>query len=111
MPGHFAQAGCHTRATEFLGRDYQHRVVAGHGADDAFEAAAVQSRAYDVGRARRRTQHDQKTRVSHLDHPLAEHAAQMVVGRDLVLRQLRQRVRGVRHREADLHRAEVVEVA
>ena len=111
MPGDIAQAVRHGVAADSLRDDDQHRVVAGHGAHDLFQPAAVEGGADDVGRARWRAQHHQVPRVRHLDHPLAEHPPQVVLGRDLVRGQLGERVGRLAPRQADLDRAEVIEVA
>ena len=77
--GDVAQAVRHRRAADVLVHDDEHRVVPRHRAHDLFQPAAIERRADDVGRARRRAQHHQVPRVRHLDHPLAEHAAQVVL--------------------------------
>ena len=77
----------------------------------AGSAGPVERRADDVGRARRRAQHDEVARRRHLDHPVAEDPAQVVVGRPLVLGQLGDGVDRLPVRAAHLDGPEVVEVA
>ena len=64
-----------------------------------------------VGGARRRPQHDQVGRVADLDHPVGQHPAEMVLGRAVVLGQLRDGVDAVAGRGPDLDRPELLEVA
>ena len=76
----------------------------------ASQAAPIERRAYDMGRSGRRAQHHQIARVGHLDHPLPQHPAQVILRRDLVHRQLGQRVGGVAAGQPHLDCAQVLEV-
>ena len=67
-----------------LGDDHDQGVVAGHGAEDLGQAGPVEGGADHVGRAGRGAEHDQVGRVGDLDHPVAEHAAQVVLRGDLL---------------------------
>ena len=88
-PGHRRPAGRPRCAPPTPRRHHQHGVVAGHRADHPGEAAAVEGRADDVGRTRRGAQDDQVARVVGLDHPLAQHPAEVVLGGHLLGRAAR----------------------
>ena len=109
--GHVAQTRRHRLAPQLLVDDHQDRVVPGHRADDRVQPAPIERRAYDMGRSGRRAQHHQVARVRHLDHPLPQHPAQVVLGGDLVHREFRQGVRRIAAGQPDLHRAQVLQVA
>ena len=109
--GHRGQAVGHGRAARCLRGHDQDGVVPGHRPDHPREAAPVEGRAHHMGRARRRAQHDQVAGVVGLDHPLAQHPAQVVLGRHLMGGQLGQGVGRLPAGEPDLERPELLEVA
>ena len=65
----------------------------------------------DVRRARRRAQHDEVARVRDLDDPVAEHPAQVVLGRALLLREIGDGVDALATAGPHLDGAQVFEVA
>ena len=109
--GHGGQTLGHGRAPGRFRGHHQHGVVTGDRPDHPGEAAAVEGRAYDMGRTRRGPQHDQVARVVGLHHPFAEHPPQVVLGCDLVGGQLGEGVGGLATGQADLDRAQLLQVA
>src|SRR5947199_3202897 len=108
--GEGRELGGDLRALGALGADHEHGVVARDGAEHVPEARAVERRADHVGRPRGRAQHDEAAAVRDVDHELAHHASEVVVGRARLLGVLGDRVRHRPAGDADLHRAEVLEV-
>ena len=109
--GHVTQTRRHHLPPQLLVYHDEDRVVPGHRPDDRVQPASIERRAYDMGRSRRRAQHDQVARVRHLDHPLPQHPPQVVLWGDLVHRQFREGVRRIATGQPDFHRAQVFEIA
>src|SRR3954453_10833239 len=99
------------RATDALGRDHEERVVAGDGAEDLRQRGTVECRADDVRRARRGAEHDDVAGVSDLHDPVAEHPAQVVFRRALLLGEVRYGVDALAARGAHLDGTDLLEVA
>ena len=79
-------------------------------ADDV-ETAAVERRRHDVGTTGRRPKDHEIAGGRDLCHPFAQHASQLVRGRDAVRRELRDRVDTVATRNTHLDSADVLEIA
>ena len=110
-PASSREALGHGRPARLLGGHDEQRVVAGDGAEHAGQPGPVERRADDVGRARRGAQDDEVAGVRDLDHPVAEHPAEVVLGRPLVVGQLGDGVDGLAAADPHLDGAEVLEVA
>ena len=101
----------HVFARIALGTDDQDGVVAGDGPHDLGQARPIEGRGHDVGRPGRRAQDHEIVAVIGLHHEFPHDPTEMVLGHHPVVGMLGDRIGHGATGDADLDRAELLEVA